>query len=64
MNFIIWLLVGGFIGWLASMLMKTNDQQGVVLNIVGDLGRRHEASHSHSYLGGHQRAVGERAVPC
>lgn len=34
MNFIIWLLVGGVIGWLASMLMKTNDQQGVVLNIV------------------------------
>lgn len=34
MNLIIWLLVGGVIGWLASMLMKTNDQQGVVLNIV------------------------------
>lgn len=34
MNFIIWLLVGGVIGWLASMLMKTNDQQGIVLNIV------------------------------
>lgn len=34
MNFIIWLVVGGLIGWLASMLMKTNDQQGMVLNIV------------------------------
>lgn len=34
MNFIIWLVVGGLIGWLASMLMKTNDQQGLLLNVV------------------------------
>ncbi len=34
MNFIIWLVVGGLIGWLASVLMKTNDQQGVVLNVI------------------------------
>lgn len=34
MNFIIWLVVGGLIGWLASMLMKTNDQQGIILNVV------------------------------
>jgi len=34
MNFIIWLVVGGLIGWLASMLMKTNDQQGMFLNVV------------------------------
>lgn len=34
MNFIIWLVIGGLIGWLASMLMKTNDQQGVILNVV------------------------------
>jgi uncharacterized membrane protein YeaQ/YmgE (transglycosylase-associated protein family) len=34
MNFIIWLVVGGVIGWLASMLMKTNDQQGLSLNVV------------------------------
>jgi uncharacterized membrane protein YeaQ/YmgE (transglycosylase-associated protein family) len=34
MNFILWLIVGGVIGWLASMLMKTNDQQGMLLNIV------------------------------
>lgn len=34
MNFIIWLILGGLIGWLASMLMKTNDQQGIVLNVV------------------------------
>jgi uncharacterized membrane protein YeaQ/YmgE (transglycosylase-associated protein family) len=34
MNFIIWLVVGGVIGWLASMLMKTDGQQGIVLNVV------------------------------
>ena len=34
MNFIIWLIVGGLIGWLASMLMRTNDQQGIFLNVV------------------------------
>ncbi|MGY4826952.1 GlsB/YeaQ/YmgE family stress response membrane protein [Sphaerotilaceae bacterium SBD11-9] len=34
MNFIIWLIVGGLIGWVASMIMKTNAQQGIVLNVV------------------------------
>jgi uncharacterized membrane protein YeaQ/YmgE (transglycosylase-associated protein family) len=34
MNFIIWLVVGGILGWLASLIMKTDAQQGVVLNIV------------------------------
>lgn len=34
MNFIIWLIVGGIIGWLASLLMKTDGQQGLILNVV------------------------------
>jgi uncharacterized membrane protein YeaQ/YmgE (transglycosylase-associated protein family) len=34
MNFIIWLVVGGLIGWVASMIMRTDAQQGVILNIV------------------------------
>jgi uncharacterized membrane protein YeaQ/YmgE (transglycosylase-associated protein family) len=34
MNIIIWLIVGAIVGWLASMVMKTNAQQGWVLNIV------------------------------
>jgi uncharacterized membrane protein YeaQ/YmgE (transglycosylase-associated protein family) len=34
MNFIIWLIVGGLIGWVASMIMRTNKQQGIILNIV------------------------------
>jgi len=33
-NFIIWLVVGGLIGWVASMIMKTDAQQGVILNVV------------------------------
>jgi uncharacterized membrane protein YeaQ/YmgE (transglycosylase-associated protein family) len=34
MNFIIWLIVGGILGWLASMVMGTDRQQGLILNIV------------------------------
>ena len=34
MNFLTWLVVGGVIGWLASIYMKTNDQQGLLLNVV------------------------------
>jgi uncharacterized membrane protein YeaQ/YmgE (transglycosylase-associated protein family) len=33
-NFIVWLLVGAAIGWLASMVMRTDAQQGGLLNIV------------------------------
>ncbi len=44
MNFIIWLVVGGLIGWIASLIMKTDGQQGLLLNvIVGIVG---------SFLGG------------
>jgi uncharacterized membrane protein YeaQ/YmgE (transglycosylase-associated protein family) len=34
MNFILWLIVGGLIGWIASKIMKTDAQQGIGLNIV------------------------------
>jgi uncharacterized membrane protein YeaQ/YmgE (transglycosylase-associated protein family) len=34
MNIIIMLIVGGVIGWLASILMRTDGQQGIILNIV------------------------------
>jgi uncharacterized membrane protein YeaQ/YmgE (transglycosylase-associated protein family) len=34
MNIIIWLIVGGIIGWLASLMMKTDGQQGIILNVV------------------------------
>ena len=34
MNFILWLIIGGVVGWLASLIMRTDAQQGIVLNIV------------------------------
>src|ERR1700712_2868654 len=34
MGIIIWLVVGGIVGWLASIIMRTNAQQGLLLNIV------------------------------
>jgi uncharacterized membrane protein YeaQ/YmgE (transglycosylase-associated protein family) len=34
MNFILWLIVGGIIGWIASKIMNTEAQQGIVLNVV------------------------------
>lgn len=39
MDFLIWLFVGGAIGWLASMWMRTHDQQSVFFNVgVGVVG--------------------------
>lgn len=34
MNFIILLVVGGLIGWVASIIMRTDGQQGMFLNVV------------------------------
>jgi uncharacterized membrane protein YeaQ/YmgE (transglycosylase-associated protein family) len=43
-NLIVTLIIGGVVGWLASILMKTNAQMGIVANvIVGIIG---------SFLGG------------
>jgi uncharacterized membrane protein YeaQ/YmgE (transglycosylase-associated protein family) len=34
MNLILILIVGGLIGWIASIVMRTNGQQGIILNVV------------------------------
>jgi uncharacterized membrane protein YeaQ/YmgE (transglycosylase-associated protein family) len=34
MNIIIWLIIGGIVGWIASLIMRTDGQQGILLNIV------------------------------
>ena len=34
MGFILWLIIGGVIGWLASIVMRTDAQQGIFLNII------------------------------
>ena len=44
MGLIIWLIIGGIIGWLASLVMKTDGQQGIILNVVVGI--------SGSWLGG------------
>ena len=33
-NLVLWLLFGALVGWLASMVMRTDAQQGALLNIV------------------------------
>ena len=33
-NLIVWLILGGVIGWLASIVMRTDGQQGIVLNVI------------------------------
>ncbi len=34
MNFLIYLIVGGIAGWLASIVMKRDGQQGIILNVI------------------------------
>ncbi len=34
MGIIIWLIVGGIVGWLASIIMRRDAQQGILLNII------------------------------
>lgn len=34
MNLILWLFVGGVLGWLASLVMRTDAKQGLLLNVV------------------------------
>ncbi|ONM47589.1 GlsB/YeaQ/YmgE family stress response membrane protein [Nocardia donostiensis] len=29
-----WIIIGGIAGWIASKVMKTDEQQGILLNIV------------------------------
>jgi uncharacterized membrane protein YeaQ/YmgE (transglycosylase-associated protein family) len=33
-NLIVWLFVGGLIGWVASLMMRTDAQQGMFLNVI------------------------------
>src|ERR1044072_8893552 len=34
MNILIWLVIGGVVGWLASLIMRTDGQQGILLNVI------------------------------
>ena len=33
-NFIVWLIAGALVGWVASLIMKTSGQQGLIIDIV------------------------------
>lgn len=33
-NFIVWIILGGVMGWLASIVMRTDASQGTLLNII------------------------------
>lgn len=34
MGFILWLIIGGVVGWLASLIMRRDASQGIILNVV------------------------------
>lgn len=34
MELLIWIVFGGLVGWVASMIMNTDSQQGIFLNII------------------------------
>jgi uncharacterized membrane protein YeaQ/YmgE (transglycosylase-associated protein family) len=34
MGIILWLIIGGVVGWLASLVMRRDASQGIILNIV------------------------------
>lgn len=34
MSILVWLIVGGVVGWLASIIMRTDAQQGILLNVI------------------------------
>lgn len=34
MGIILWVIFGALVGWVASMIMKTDAEQGALLNIV------------------------------
>jgi len=34
MNILIWIIFGGLVGWVASIIMGTNARQGIFMNVV------------------------------
>ena len=34
MSIILWIVFGGLAGWIASLIMHTDAQQGLILNII------------------------------
>lgn len=38
MNILIWILFGAIVGWIASLIMSTDQEQGMVMNILVGIG--------------------------
>lgn len=34
MSILLWIIFGGLVGWVASLIMKTDSQQGIILNVI------------------------------
>ena len=34
MNILLWIILGALAGWIASMIVRTNDSQGILMDIV------------------------------
>jgi uncharacterized membrane protein YeaQ/YmgE (transglycosylase-associated protein family) len=64
MGIILMLIVGGLIGWVASMIMRTDAQQGIFLNIVvGIVGAFIGGLLFSGFLGGAPITSGELSIP-
>lgn len=64
MGFIVLLVVGGLIGWVASMIMRTDGQQGIFLNIiVGVVGALLAGFIMTPLIGGAPITSGEISIP-
>ena len=38
MNIIVWIIFGGLVGWIASLIMSTDENQGILMNIIVGIG--------------------------
>ena len=38
MNIIVWIIFGGLVGWIASLIMSTDGNQGILMNIIVGIG--------------------------
>ncbi len=52
MSILAWIILGGLAGWIASLIMKTDAQQGILLNIVVGIVGAFLGGMLFSFLGG------------
>ena len=34
MGILLWIIFGGIVGWIASLIMNTDSQQGIIMNVI------------------------------